>query len=74
MTASVKARLEKLVAGIKSHPDLHTKTFSFGARVYDMMDLIDGKAYYFRVAFDVHPQTKVVVILNMVVVEVHGPH
>ena len=54
----IAARIDKLLKGIRSHPDLHTKTFSLGSRVYDCMDLIDGKPYYIRVSFDVHPVTK----------------
>jgi hypothetical protein len=74
MPDKVKARLDKLHNGIKTHPDLHTKAFSLGARSYDCMDLIDGKPYYFRVAFDLDPVSKSVTILSSTVMQVPGPH
>lgn len=67
-------KLDRLLAGIKSHPDLHTKTMRFGVRIYDMMVMADGKFYYVHAAFDVHPASQAVTILSFSATEASGPH
>jgi hypothetical protein len=74
MDDNVKKRIQKLHEGIRSHPDLHTRSYSFGARIYDGMELIDTKPYYIRIAFDLHPETRLVTILSTTVMQVSGPH
>ena len=72
MNQHIKQFLQKLWDGIRTHPDLHTRTYNLGGRVYDRMALIDSKTYYVRVTFDVHPVTNQVAILSTTVEEVPG--
>lgn len=71
---ALERRLTKLLTGIRSHPELHAKTSSFGAWVYDLMDLIEGVPYYIRISFDWNPENNQVEILSQTVVEANGPH
>lgn len=74
MHKDLSASIQKLHAAIAAHPELHTRSFSFGARVYDKVEFIGGKLHYVRVSFDMHPEKRKVTILATTIMEVSGPH